>query len=99
MFEDKNKIGSFNLDEIAKQQGLDVHIKSTKNENPKDADLRRLKDKSLFFLILSLIFITVLGAMIFIICKPESQNENLLISGIFSLVSLVAGYYVRGKDL
>ena len=41
----KNTIGSFNLDEIAKQQGLDVHIKSTMGENPKDADLRRFKEK------------------------------------------------------
>lgn len=42
---DNNTYGSLNLDDLAKQQGLDVHITSTRNENPKDSDLRRFKEK------------------------------------------------------
>jgi len=93
-----NKIGSFNLDEIAKQQGLDLHIKSTKNENPKDADLRRFKDKLLFILTFIIIVLSFIGWIVFIILRPDSPLLGNVITGEFGLLMALIGYYVRGKN-
>ena len=92
---DNNTIGSFNLDEIAKQQGLDVHIKSTRNENPKDADLRRFKEKWLFIATLVLIVISFIGWGWFIVFHPESPHLGIVLNGGFGLLMALIGYYVK----
>lgn len=92
---DNNKVGFFNLDEISRQQGLDVHIKSSRNENPKDADLRRFKDKWLFIIMLVLIIISFMGWGFFIVFHPDSRHLGTVLNGSFGLLMALIGYYVR----
>jgi hypothetical protein len=77
---------------------IDVKAQSKSMEDPRDANLRRFKDKWLFITTLILILFSFIGWGFFIALRPDSPQLGIVLNGGFGLIMALSGYYVRGKS-
>lgn len=84
-----------NLDDLAKH--FNVTIGTKKPEDPKDAELRRFKDKNLFLATLIAFAIMYIVCIAFMVTQPTSPYIGTALNGVIGLTLALAGYYVRGR--
>lgn len=84
-----------NLDDLAKH--FNVTIDSKKPEDPKDAELRRFKDRLLFIATMIAFAIMYSVCIFLIVLQPNTSYIGTALNGVIGLTLALAGYYVRGK--
>lgn len=87
-----------NLDELINKSQLNFSLTS-ENEHPKDADIRRIKDMSLFFVTVILVLSAFLFCGYILLNKDFSPDDKKWATAIASsIVSSLLGYRI-GKNI
>ena len=86
---------NYNLDELIKNEHTTITIQKRLPELSEDGDLRRLKEKSILIVGLSILIILFLLSVSFVI---QDHNNTLAMSTAVSIASGFAGYLLRGKS-
>lgn len=86
---------SYDLEALLQHERTTVTIQKTSVENNDDAEWRRLKDKSILFVGLTILSILFLATIVFLFKNP---SNSLAMNTAFGIGSAFAGYLLRGKS-
>lgn len=85
----------YNLNTLMDHEHTEVTIQKRAPENNDDANLRRLKEKTILFCGLTILMALFLTCIVFIIQNP---SNTLAMNTAFGIASGFAGYILRGKN-